>query len=36
LGGPDGTILWAKQTELDLLGFTHEEYIANNIAASEA
>ena len=25
--GPDGTILWANQTELDLLGYTRDEYI---------
>jgi PAS domain S-box-containing protein len=30
--GPDGTILWANQTELDLLGYTSEEYIGHNIA----
>jgi PAS domain S-box-containing protein len=30
--GPDGTILWANQTELDLLGYTREEYIGHNIA----
>ena len=30
--GPDGTILWANQTELDLLGYTREEYIGRNIA----
>src|SRR5919206_5028241 len=30
--GPDGTILWANQTELDLLGYTRDEYIGHNIA----
>ncbi len=29
--GPDGTILWANQTELDLLGCTREEYVGRNI-----
>jgi PAS domain S-box-containing protein len=28
----DGTILWANQTELDLLGYTREEYIGHHIA----
>jgi PAS domain S-box-containing protein len=30
--GPDGTILWANQTELDLLGYARDEYIGHNIA----
>jgi PAS domain S-box-containing protein len=30
--GPDGTIFWANNAELDLLGFTAEEYIGHNIA----
>ena len=30
--GADGTILWANQAELDLLGYTREEYIGRNIA----
>ncbi len=30
--GPDGTILWANQTELDLLGYSREEYLGHNIA----
>jgi PAS domain S-box-containing protein len=30
--GPDGTILWANQTELDLLGYEREEYIGHHIA----
>jgi PAS domain S-box-containing protein len=29
--GPDGTIEWANQTELDHLGYTREEYIGHNI-----
>ena len=28
----DGTILWANQAELDLLGYQREEYIGRNIA----
>src|SRR5436190_9704805 len=30
--GADGTILWANQTELDLLGYTAGEYIGRHIA----
>jgi PAS domain-containing protein len=30
--GPDGTILWANQAELDLLGYSSEEYIGHNIS----
>jgi len=30
--GPDGTILWANQAELDLLGYSKEEYIGRHIA----
>ena len=30
--GPDGTILWANQTELDLLGYTRDEYVGHPIA----
>ena len=29
--GPDGIVLWANQTELDLLGDTREEYVGHNI-----
>src|SRR3954453_14373967 len=29
--GPDGVILWANQAELDLLGYTREEYIGRPI-----
>ena len=34
--GPDGTILWANRTELDMLGVTSEEYIGRNIAEFHA
>ena len=30
--GPDGAVLWANQTELDLLGYTREEYIGRHIS----
>lgn len=30
--GPDGLILWANQAELDMLGYTREEYIGHHIA----
>lgn len=29
--GPDGTVLWANQAELDLLGYTREEYFGRPI-----
>src|SRR5581483_12301777 len=29
--GPDGIIMWANQTELDLLGYTSEQYIGRHI-----
>ncbi len=29
--GPDGTILWANQTELEFLGYSRGEYIGHNI-----
>jgi PAS domain S-box-containing protein len=32
LAGPDGTILRANQTELDLLGYRREEYVGSHIA----
>jgi PAS domain S-box-containing protein len=31
--GPDGTILWANQAELDLLGYTRDEYVGHPVAA---
>jgi PAS domain S-box-containing protein len=34
--GADGTILWANQAELDLLGYTREEYIGRHIAEFHA
>jgi PAS domain S-box-containing protein len=34
--GPDGTILWAKQSELDSLGYTREEYIGHHIREFQA
>lgn len=34
--GADGTILWANQAELDLLGYTREEYIGHHIAEFHA
>ena len=30
--GPDGTILWANRAELELLGYTREEYIGKRIS----
>lgn len=30
--GPDGIILWANQAELDLLGYSREQYIGRHIA----
>ncbi|MEP6591453.1 MAG: PAS domain S-box protein [Gemmatimonadota bacterium] len=30
--GPDGTVLRVNQAELELLGYTHEEYVGRNIA----
>ena len=34
--GADGTILWANQCELDLLGYSREEYIGHHIAEFHA
>jgi PAS domain S-box-containing protein len=34
--GADGTILWANQAEMDLLGYTREEYIGHGIAEFHA
>lgn len=30
--GPDGTILRVNQSELDMLGYTHDEFVGRNIA----
>lgn len=30
--GPDGTVIWANQAELDLLGYERDEYIGHHIA----
>ena len=30
--GPDGIVLWANQAELDLLGYTRDEYVGRHIA----
>ncbi|MEW6492678.1 MAG: PAS domain S-box protein [Cyanobacteriota bacterium] len=34
--GADGYILWANQAELDLLGYSHEEYIGHHISEFHA
>jgi PAS domain S-box-containing protein len=34
--GPDGTILWANKAELELLGYTREEYIGHHISEFHA
>ncbi len=34
--GPDGVILWANQAELDLLGYTRDEYVGHHIAEFHA
>src|SRR5262245_16175457 len=34
--GPDGLILWANQAELDMLGYTREEYIGHRITEFHA
>jgi PAS domain S-box-containing protein len=34
--GPDGRILWANKAELDLLGYTREEYIGHHISEFHA
>ncbi len=34
--GPDGTILWANRAELEMLGYTEEEYVGRPISAFHA
>lgn len=34
--GPDGTILWVNQAELDMLGYGREEYVGRHIAEFHA
>ncbi|MPY89328.1 MAG: PAS domain S-box protein [Luteitalea sp.] len=34
--GPDGIILWANQAELDVLGYSREEYVGHHIAEFHA
>jgi PAS domain S-box-containing protein len=34
--GPDGTILWANRAEMDLLGYSSDEYIGHHIAEFHA
>src|SRR5579884_4033762 len=34
--GPDGTILWANQAEMDLLGYARQEYVGRPIAEFHA
>jgi PAS domain S-box-containing protein len=34
--GPDGKILWANRTELELLGYSREEYIGHHVAEFHA
>ncbi len=34
--GPDGMILWANRNELEMLGYTHEEYVGHHIAEFHA
>ncbi|HYI97335.1 MAG TPA: PAS domain S-box protein [Bryobacteraceae bacterium] len=34
--GPDGTILWANRAELEMLGFTQEEYVGREIGEFHA
>ncbi|MCA1615376.1 MAG: PAS domain S-box protein [Acidobacteria bacterium] len=34
--GPDGSILWANPAELELLGYTREEYVGHNITEFHA
>jgi PAS domain S-box-containing protein len=34
--GPDGTILWVNRAELEMLGYSREEYVGRNIAEFHA
>ena len=34
--GPDGIVLWANKAELDLLGYTHDEYVGQHISIFHA
>ena len=34
--GPDGVILWANRTELEMLGFSRDEYVGHHIAEFHA
>ncbi len=34
--GPDGSVLWANRTELEMLGYTEDEYVGRNIAEFHA
>jgi PAS domain S-box-containing protein len=34
--GPDGTVLWANDAELQMLGYTREEYVGHHIAEFHA
>src|SRR5207253_5798696 len=36
LVGPDGMILWANRAELDLMGYTREEYVGHHITEFHA
>ena len=34
--GPDGTVLWVNQAELEFLGYAREEYVGRHIAEFHA
>jgi len=34
--GPDGSILWANDAELSLLGYAHDEYVGHNVSEFHA